>query len=683
MATAAHSNRLAQETSPYLLQHAHNPVDWYPWGEEALARARDEDRPILLSIGYSACHWCHVMEHESFENEAIAAIMNQHFVCIKVDREERPDLDRIYQSAHQLLLRRPGGWPLTMFLNPDDHVPFFGGTYFPSNARHGLPAFPDLLLRIADYYREHKGALDEHNASVRDALAAADEETPSATLSDEPLKQARQMLEQQFDPVHGGFGAAPKFPHPTHIDRCLRAGFAEPHDEVAERIAVHTLTAMARGGLFDQIGGGFFRYSVDERWEIPHFEKMLYDNGPLLEIYADAAAATGEAFYRQVAQATGSWVIDEMQGPDGGYFATLDADSEGHEGRFYVFDRDEVRGMLPQSEYEAAEHHFGLDRPANFEGHWHLRIARTGEEVAQSLGRGASVVQSELAQARVKLAKARAQRVRPGRDEKVLTSWNGLMIKGMAHAGRLLGEPRFVVSAERAFDFVRANLWNGERLLAVTKEGRARLNAYLDDYAFLLAGGLALLSARWRDGDLSFLIALADALTEHFEDESSGGFYFTSEDHERLLYRPKPGADEAMPSGNAVAALALLRLGHLLGRMDYLASAERAIEAFFPAALRYAAAYGSLLNALEEQLHPPEIVILRGPDAPVQELAKRPQGYRPGRLFVPLPNSATDRPGTLAHLPTADVPVAYVCRGHECGAPICDSAALDRLLSPA
>ncbi|MHB1952066.1 MAG: thioredoxin domain-containing protein, partial [Acidiferrobacteraceae bacterium] len=644
---------------------------------------RTEDKPILLSIGYSACHWCHVMEHESFENEAIAAVMNRHFVCIKVDREERPDLDRIYQSAHQLLLRRPGGWPLTMFLTPDDHVPFFGGTYFPATARHGLPAFPDLLQRVAGYYREHRGALGEQNASVREALSRADQDTPSATLSDEPLRLARQMLEQQFDPVYGGFGAAPKFPHPTHIDRCLRAGFDGAADDVARRMAHDTLSAMARGGLFDQIGGGFFRYSVDERWEIPHFEKMLYDNGPLLELYAEAAVASGDRFLRQVAYAVGTWVLAEMQGPDGGYFATLDADSEGHEGRFYVFDPDEVRRLLPPPAYEVLAPHFGLDLPPNFEGRWHLRVARTASEVAEAIGRPVAAVEETLALARAKLAEARAQRVRPGRDEKVLTSWNGLMIKGMAEAGRLLDKPDFVASAERAFDFIRTNLWTGERLLAVTRDGRARLNAYLDDYAFLLAGGLALLSARWRDGDLSFLVALADALIEHFEDESSGGFFFTSDDHEQLLYRPKPGADEATPAGNAVAALALLRLGHLLGRTDYLACAERTVEAFFPAAQRYAAAYGSLLNALDELLHPTEIVILRGPDAALTTLLQRPQGYHPRRLILALPNSAADRPGTLAHLPVAASPLAYICRGHECAPPVSDPAELDRLLNPA
>ncbi len=682
MDTPTHQNRLAHETSPYLLQHAHNPVDWYPWGQEALARARRENLPILLSIGYSACHWCHVMEQESFENEAVAAIMNRHFVCIKVDREERPDLDRIYQTAHQLLLRRPGGWPLTMFLTPDDHVPFFGGTYFPGDARHGLPAFPDLLERVADYYRAHQGALDEQNASVRDALAGIDRDTASATLSSAPLVRARTMLEEQFDPVYGGFGTAPKFPHPTSIDRCLRAAAAAPADQVALTMASHTLTAMARGGLFDQIGGGFYRYSVDERWEIAHFEKMLYDNGPLLEIYADAAIATGETTYRKVAQDTAAWVMREMQGPEGGYYATLDADSEGHEGRFYVFDREEVRRLLPGPEFEAAEHHFGLDLPPNFEGRWHLQIAQTEAEVAKALGRAPSVVTTQLAMARAALGAARAQRVRPARDEKILTSWNGLMIKGMAHAGRVLGEPTFVASAERAFDFVRTHLWTGERLLAVTKEGHARLNAYLDDYAFLLAGGLALLAARWRDGDLSFLITLADALIEHFEDESSGGFYFTSEDHERLLYRPKPGADEAMPAGNAMAAGALLRLGHLLGRADYLASGKRTVETFFPAAERYPAAYGTLLNVLEELINPPEVVVLRGPDAALGALAARTQGYRPNRVFLLLPNSARDLTGTLAHLPPAGHPVAYVCRGHECGPPIADQATLDRVLSP-
>lgn len=680
-----HTNRLATETSPYLLKHAHNPVDWYPWGAEALTRARTLDRPILLSIGYSACHWCHVMEHESFENETIAAIMNRLFVCIKVDREERPDLDRIYQTAHQLLVRRPGGWPLTMFLSPDDQTPFFGGTYFPSAPRYGLPGFGDLLEKIAGYYRTQRAGLEAQNASVREALNRVDQapDAMSGKIGPAPLAEEQRVLREQFDPVHGGFGSAPKFPHASTLARCLRYYEADPQGEAgtdALHMAAKTLTTMARGGIFDQLGGGFYRYSVDERWEIPHFEKMLYDNGPLLELYADLASITGDVLPRQAALMTAAWVMREMQSPEGGYYATLDADSEGHEGRFYVFDRDQFRAAVPAADLAAAERHFGLDLPANFEHQWHLRVARTTVEVAAGLGLDPETVSASLARARASLLRAREARPRPARDEKMLTSWNALMIKGMAHAGRILQQPELVESAQRAFDFVRTHLWVDQRLLAVTKDGRTRLNAYLDDYAFLLDAGLELLAARWRDGDLAFLIGLADALLDHFEDHAHGGFYFTSEDHEQLLYRPKPGGDDATPSGNGVAASALLRLGHLLGRVDFLSAAERTIEAFYEPMTRYPSGHSSLINALQDLLTPPEILLLRGPAAGVAPLLARAQRYQPQRLTLALPNEAADLHGALAALATAPVPTAYLCQGHQCGAPVVEPGAIDALL---
>ncbi len=574
MSEPHYTNRLIHETSPYLRQHAHNPVDWHPWGEEALDKARREGKPILLSIGYSACHWCHVMAHESFEDEATAQVMNERFINIKVDREERPDLDKIYQTAFQLLHRRSGGWPLTMFLTHDDHAPFVGGTYFPKTPRYGMPAFTDLLLRVSDHYRQHLGDIRRQNQALLDTLRA--EITPSTrvgdlTLTATPLQAGRDELLSHFDSIHGGFGGAPKFPHPTSLERLLRHWTAslrcdafqcnEP-DRPAETAVQFTLRKMALGGIYDHLGGGFYRYSVDAEWQIPHFEKMLYDNGPLLALYAQTWQATQEPLFRTVAEETGEWLIREMQSPDGGYYATLDADSEGEEGRFYAWTPAQVRELLNTEEYTAFAICYGLELPPNFEDRaWHLRVVAEAADLAPRLGVEPAQVNAWLASARYQLFTARSARVWPGRDEKILTAWNGLVIRGMAMAGRLLARSDFVDSAERALDFIQAHLWRDGRLLAVHKDGQSRLNAYLDDYAFLIDGVLELQQCRQREGDLDFALALAEVLLDHFEDRTSGGFYFTADDHETLIQRPKPPHDDALPSGNGIAAQVLLKLG--------------------------------------------------------------------------------------------------------------------------
>ncbi len=683
-ASANAANRLAGETSPYLLQHAGNPVDWYPWGPEALERAAREQRPILLSIGYSACHWCHVMAHESFEDPETAALMNRLFVNIKVDREERPDLDRIYQNAHQLLTQRPGGWPLTVFLTHDDHTPFFAGTYFPPAPRHGLPAFRDLLQRVAAFYPEHRAEIRRQGAAVVEALealagAGAGE---GAIPGPEVLDEARAQLLRSYDRRHGGFGGAPKFPHPTSIDFLLRRAAAG--DDEARGAALHTLLAMAAGGLYDQLGGGFCRYSVDERWEIPHFEKMLYDNGPLLALYAEAWAATGEARLREVAVQTAEWVMREMQSPAGGYYSTLDADSEGEEGRFYVWARDEVRACLDAGEYAAAELHYGLDGAPNFEGRWHLRVAREPDAVAAALGISADEVRTRLTAARGRLFAAREGRVRPGRDEKILTSWNALMIRGLCIAARHLDAPELLASAERALAFVRTVLWRDGRLLATCRDGRAHLDAYLDDYAFLLDALLELLQLRWRAEDLDFARALADALLEHFEDRGRGGFYFTADDHERLIQRPKPWSDDSTPAGNGVAARALARLGHLIGEPRYLDAAARTLQAAGPVVRQAPYAYLSLLGALEESLSPPETVVLRGRGRELEAWwARCARPYAPGRMSVAIPDDAADLPPALAARRAGPGVTAYLCRGTSCSAPITAAAELEGALAAA
>jgi uncharacterized protein len=709
MDTEKHVNRLAQETSPYLLQHAHNPVDWHAWNAEALEKAREEDKPILLSVGYSACHWCHVMEHESFEDENVANVMNELFVCIKVDREERPDLDKIYQVAHQFLTSRPGGWPLNMFLTPADHMPFFGGTYFPKTPRHGLPGFTEVLRRVAGFYRERRQEIEAQNASLRDLFTRIQPQTsPGARIGHEVFTAAAEQLKQQFDPRHGGFGQAPKFPHSTSLDFCLRhwnhGTIRGEADDELSHIVRHTLRSMARGGLYDQLGGGFCRYSVDERWMIPHFEKMLYDNALLLPLYTDTFLAYGDDLFRRVATETAEWVMREMQAPDGGYYSTLDADSEGEEGKFYAWRREDIKDLMTPEEYEVTTIRFGLDQPANFEDQWHLHVQADTAEIAAKQQRLETEVEALLGSARTKLFKCRELRVHPGRDEKILTSWNGLMIKAMAHAGRLLGRTDFIDSAERAFDFIRATLWRDGKLLATyrdvqvprddcmdaggratqgavaeagsrerptAKDGKAHLNAYLDDHVFLIDAGLELIQARWRDGDLEFVLDLADYVLQHFEDKSHGGFYFTADDHERLVHRPKPTSDDATPSGNGVAASVLWRLAHLLGETRYAEAAERTLEALFTAVAQYPSAHGSLLLAAMDHLEPMQTIVLRGNARAMTPWLTRCQSrYTPQRLVLAIPEDSGKLPGLLAERVVNGEVTAYVCRGQTCGAPI-------------
>jgi uncharacterized protein YyaL (SSP411 family) len=675
--TAKYTNRLAAETSPYLRQHAHNPVDWYPWSDDALARARAENKPIHLSVGYHACHWCHRLSEESFEDEATARILNDHFINIKVDREERPDIDRIYQIAQQMLTQRSGGWPLTMFLTHDDQRPFFGGTYFPKEARYGLPAFKDILQRVAAYYRDHAGELRKQNEALMAAFAELTPKPagPESELTEAPLAACRAQLARSFDSRNGGFGGAPKFPHAEMIEWLLRRWYAsaqapEP-DLQALYMATLTLRRMAEGGINDQLGGGFCRYSVDEYWMIPHFEKMLYDNGALLAACAHASLAGGDALYARAAHATADWVLREMQSPTGGYYSSLDADSEGHEGKFYVWDPEEVRAALSAEEFAAFAPRFGLDRPANFEGRWHLYVSAAIEDIARQLKRTQEEVTALIAAARAKLLAVRAQRVRPARDDKILTSWNALMIRGMAAAARALGREDLAVSATRALDFIRATLWREGRLLATSMEGRAHLNAYLDDYVYLADAILELQQVRFRPDELQFARELLEVVLRHFVDDTAGGFYFTSDDHEVLIHRSKSFGDDATPSGNGIAARVLLRMGHLLAEPRYLAAAERTLRAAWPAITQYPSGHVSLLGALEELLTPPETVVLRGEARTIEDwrlaLARF---YAPHRLVLAIPTEALDLPPALADKAPHASPVAYICRGSTCSAPL-------------
>jgi uncharacterized protein YyaL (SSP411 family) len=692
------SNRLAAETSPYLRQHADNPVDWWPWGEEALATARAQDRPILLSIGYSACHWCHVMAHESFEDDATARLMNALFVNIKVDREERPDLDKIYQLSHQALTQRGGGWPLTVFLSPDDLVPFYAGTYFPKDARYGMPPFGYVLEQVRGFWDSRRDDVRAQTAALANFLRDYDRgDAAAAALDDTPICSALAQISRAFDPDYGGHRGAPKFPHCPEMELLLDLE-PDPHalpeaQVIAGRSVAHaggvelTLTRMADGGIHDQIGGGFCRYSVDERWEIPHFEKMLYDNAQLLPLYARASRRFGRTRFARIARDLLAWVVRDMTAREGGFFTALDADSEHEEGKFYVWQRDDVRALLDDAEFAVAAPYYGFDRAPNFEQHaWNPIVATPLDRVAAASGIGAEDAAARLARATQKLFAARSTRVRPGLDDKILTANNALMIGGIARASRLLDAAALMGLADDALDRLHRDAWRDGRLHAKAGGDAARFPAYLDDHAFLLDALIESLQCRWSSRDLAWAIALADALIERFEDRAQGGFFFTAHDHEALPQRPRPWIDDAVPSGNGIAARALLRLGHLLGETRYLDAAERTLRAAWSTMQQMPHACTSLVRALNDFLQPRTHVVIRfdgGADekawrAALGDALARGGADRVDSYFVPA--HAADLPATLGAQKTVSGGVAYVCRGTNCLVPIFARAALAPVL---
>lgn len=682
--TDTRRNRLGDETSPYLKQHSDNPVDWYPWGEEALALARELDRPLLLSIGYSACHWCHVMAHESFENERTAALMNERFVNVKVDREERPDIDRVYQTSLQVLTQQSGGWPLTMFLEPDAQRPFFGGTYFPPEPRHGLPAFEDLLQRVADYFAENRAEIRRQGDEIGPVFASLNPQAldDGAALGDAPIDKARAAIAKQIDREYGGLGSAPKFPQPAVLERLLRhwretASAAEPDVEALFYVSL-TCARMAEGGIYDQLGGGFFRYSVDRYWQIPHFEKMLYDNGPLVGLYAQLALATGEPLFARVARESADYLIDDFEAKGGGFFSSRDADSEGEEGRYYVWTPESVANEVDEDGFELLEAYFGLDEPANFEGAWHLTVRRPLDDFARELGEDLDELGAEIDRCRERLLRARETRTPPARDEKRLTAWNALAIRGLAIAGRCFNEQRYVAAAARAADFIAESVVVDDRLHASNVDGQTRFAAYLDDHAFLLDALLELLQARFELRWLSLARWLADELLARFEDPAAGGFFFTAADAETLIARPKPLADEALPSGNGVAALALQRLGFLLGDARYLTAAERTLRFAWHAMDEYPQGHVTLISALEEYHRHPEVVVLRGdPDDIERWRRSAAELYAPRRLVFAIARDTSGLPGALAdRKPRDGETVAYRCIGSECSLPLTSFEAL-------
>lgn len=579
------TNHLAAATSPYLKQHANNPVDWYPWNNEAIEKAKKENKPILLSIGYAACHWCHVMAHESFEDNETAKIMNRDFINIKVDKEERPDLDKIYQTCHYVLTQQSGGWPLTLFLSPHDLTPFFSGTYFPREAKHQLPAFKEILKTIADIYKNQSAEISQQNERVGQVLNYPQPVVKDIALTQEPLEYLHQAVARRYDKTHGGFGEAPKFFHTTLLEILINE---------KSPIALHTLKAMAEGGIYDQLEGGFFRYSVDASWRIPHFEKMLYDNAQLLYLYAIAYKQFNEPLFAEIVRSTADWIIKKMENPEGGYYSTLDADSEGKEGKYYAWNKFEIEKLLSPEEYKIIRLHFGLNNTPNFEKQWHLYVAQSSDAIANELKMPLNEVIKIVDNAKSKLLAARELRIHPARDNKILTAWNSLMIKGMLTAGQILQEDRFIQSANKALQFIEKNLLQQERLLVSYMDGKAYLPGFIDDYAFFLEALLTYLQYSSDNHYQKIATTLADDLLKHFFDSTTGYFYFTSNDQEKIVFRPKTLMDEALPSGSGVAVRCLLAMKE----PRYLEAAQKTLVASWPALMQFPMEHGSLLMAL-------------------------------------------------------------------------------------
>jgi uncharacterized protein YyaL (SSP411 family) len=671
------ANRLANETSPYLLQHKDNPVDWYAWGEEALRKAREEDKPILLSVGYSACHWCHVMERESFEDEATARIMNEHFVNIKVDREERPDIDSIYMSAVQALTRH-GGWPMTVFLTPDG-APFYGGTYFPPVPGRGMPSFQQVLLSLADAYENRRDEVLRSAEGVREYLQTSTGAVlPKTAVGTELLEAAAGSLMSELDRRFGGFGGAPKFPQAMNLEVLLRH-----HHRTGDLAALSgvedTLRAMANGGIYDQLGGGFARYSVDAYWLVPHFEKMLYDNALLSRLYLEAYQATGDSFYRRIAEETLDYVVRDMTSPDGGFYSAEDADSEGEEGKFYVWTPEEIRNVLDSEEARLAERYWDVTERGNFEGKNILYVPRPPETVAAEFGISPEELWERIKEIRSKLFAAREWRVRPGRDEKTLAAWNGLMLRSFAFAARVLKREDYREVAERNVTFLLDKLRVDGRLRRSYKDGQARFNGYLEDYAMVADGILALYEATFETRWLAEAEDLCDAVLELFWDEERKIFYDTPADHEELVTRPRDVYDNASPSGTSVATDVLLKLSLLLDRDDYRARAEAVLDSLSGGMERLPAAFGRLLAALDFHLsRPREIAIMGDPWAPdAQALIDVVYArYLPNKVVAGRALEDEEAAGLvplLAERPMRDGrATAYVCEGYACQNPTTD-----------
>ena len=679
------ANRLAQETSPYLLQHKNNPVDWYPWSEEAFEKARAEDKPVLLSVGYSACHWCHVMERESFEDEATAEIMNENFVNIKVDREERPDVDSIYMSAVQAMTHH-GGWPMTVFMTPDG-APFYAGTYFPPVPSRGMPAFKQVLLNLAEAYKNRRDEVLKSAEGVREYLqAATSASVPQVGISEELFTRAASSLVGQIDHRFGGFGGAPKFPQAMNLEVLLRY-YKRTNDRAPLTGLELTLRQMANGGIYDQLGGGFHRYSVDEYWLVPHFEKMLYDNALLARLYLEAYQATGDAFYRRIAEETLDYVARDMTAPEGGFYSAEDADSEGVEGKFYVWTPGEIEGALEPDEARLAIRFWDVTERGNFEGKNILYVPHPPEAVAAEFDISTEELWEKIVVIRQKLFAEREKRVRPGRDEKVLAAWNGLMLRAFAFAARVLEREDYRRIAEKNASFLLEKLRLDGRLRRSYKDERPRFNGYLEDYACVADGLVALYEATFETRWLAEAKALADAILELFWDEQRAAFYDTSADHEELVTRPRDVYDSAAPSGNSVAVDVLLKLSVLLDREDYRRRAEAVLEGLSGAIARISGGFGRLLSALDFYMSTPyEVAVIGNPEAPDTKalLAAVYSAYLPNKVVAGRSESDEEASRLVPLLADRSVrdgrATAYVCVQYACQSPTTDAEELKRQL---
>jgi uncharacterized protein len=677
-----YTNRLIHETSPYLRQHAHNPVDWYPWGDEAFARSRRENKPILLSVGYSACHWCHVMEHESFEDEETARLMNAQFVSIKVDREERPDVDHIYMNAVQLLTGR-GGWPMTVFLTPDGK-PFYGGTYFPPHDRYGMPGFKRLLVSIAQAYREKPEDVQKTVGQLMAGLQEMETRRPAGRALDARLvTDAAAALSNAYDERHGGLGQAPKFPNEAAFELFLRA-YRNGGGHRYLDMTLHTLRQMARGGIYDQLGGGFHRYSVDERWLVPHFEKMLYDNAQLAPLYVAAFQLTGDRFFAEIARDTLNYVIREMRDPIGGFYSTQDADSEGEEGKFFVWDVAEVRRILGDEIADSTCRYWDISAEGNFEHRNILHVTLDLDQMAKMFRREVSDVEPLLAEARQRLFTARERRIKPARDEKILTAWNALMISAFAKGEEIFGDGRYRQAAVEAVAFIESKLQIGDRLLSTYKDGVPKLNGYLDDYAFFVAALLDVFELVQDRCYLERAANLGDAMIRHFWDAAAGGFFFTSDDHEALIVRSKPSFDGSIPSGNSVAARDLLRLYHYTEKAGYLERAEQLLQLYAGHMAEQPFGFANLLCTVDFYTQKPrEIVLVGSQNAPTEALLQCiREAYVPNRTLTVVDPAHRDAlPSLLQGKGQLDgQPTAYVCHNMTCSAPVTTWKELEPLL---
>jgi uncharacterized protein len=676
-----HTNRLIDETSPYLLQHAHNPVDWYAWGEEALKRAKQEDKPILLSIGYSACHWCHVMEHESFEDEETARLMNEHFVNIKVDREERPDLDQIYMTSVQMMTGH-GGWPLTVFLTPD-LVPFYGGTYFPPEDRYNMPGFPRVLISVAQAYRSRPEEIKQTAWSILSELRRTNLTSESKeVLTTSVLDSAYRGISRTFDPTHGGFGNAPKFPAPMVLEFLLRT-YTRTGETTVLNMVTTSCRKMAEGGLYDQIGGGFHRYSTDAQWLVPHFEKMLYDNAQLSLLYAHLYQVTNDDHFRQIAESTLDYVIREMKDDEGGFYSTQDADSEGVEGKFFVWSEQEIKEILGETDGELFCAIYGVTHEGNFEEKNILHVARDMEDVARHAGVPVYYLENLLDRAKQELFQAREKRIKPGRDEKILTAWNGMMMASFAECSAIFNRPDYREVAIRNAQFLLSKLEKEGLLLRTYKDGQSKLNAYLEDYSYLADGLIKLYEVT---GDLRWLqeaTRITDKMVEEFWDSQEGGFFYTGKSHENLIVRNKDFFDNATPSGNSVAAELLLRLSVLTGNEEYRRYAINILRLVHEMVTKYPSAFGRTLCAIDFYLSTPLEIAVVGNYGADEIFAEVWKNYLPNKVIALSADAVNESTVPLLKGRTAigGAATVYLCENYSCQMPVTTAGELSDQLA--